>query len=295
MESMDWKLPKATALIERALVEDRATEDVTTLASIDPALMAEASILAKQSCVLAGFGLVERVFEVFAQLDPAVIGKPLVQLHDSLQDGSRLEAGQVVATIRHQARVVLSCERVILNLLQHLSGIATETRRYVDELAGTKAVLLDTRKTIPGLRRMEKYAVACGGGTNHRLDLADGILVKNNHIDLGGGVAAVCGKLLARRKGGLKLEVEVRNMDELEAALANGAEAILLDNMTPGQTRMAVARARQHPAYIPLESSGGITIGNIRQYAECGVDFISVGALTHSSPAVDLSMRIRPA
>jgi nicotinate-nucleotide pyrophosphorylase (carboxylating) len=173
-----------------------------------------------------------------------------------------------------------------------MSGIATLTRQYVDAIEGTGARLLDTRKTMPGLRAVDKYAVTCGGGINHRLDLSDGILIKNNHISLGGGLEKVLATALAGRKPGQRVEVEVRTMEELEDALRCGAEAILLDNMTPAEIRRAVERIRRHGSPISSEASGGIVLGNIRQYALAGVDYISVGALTHSAPAVDLSMRI---
>jgi nicotinate-nucleotide pyrophosphorylase (carboxylating) len=213
----------------------------------------------------------------------------------------------VLAVIRHNARVLLSCERVILNLLQHLSGIATLTRKYVDAIEGTHARVLDTRKTVPGMRALEKYAVLCGGGTNHRIDLASGILIKNNHIALGGGLRKVLTRALENRKYHQRIQVEVRNQQELEEALEYRAEAILLDNMTPDQVRKSVDRVKlaiagqavaanpgtgPEPRRIPTEASGGIVLENIRAYAETGVDFISVGALTHSAKAADISMRI---
>jgi len=208
----------------------------------------------------------------------------------------------VLAVIRHNAHVLLSCERVILNLMQHLSGIATLTRKYVDAIQGTHARVLDTRKTVPGLRILDKYAVQCGGGTNHRIDLASGILIKNNHIALGGGVPAVLTRALEKRRKGQRIQVEVRNAQELEEALAFGAEAILLDNMTPEEVKRSVERihektqganAQEQPEHwIPTEASGGIVLDNIRAYAETGVDFISVGALTHSAKAADISMTI---
>jgi nicotinate-nucleotide pyrophosphorylase (carboxylating) len=188
--------------------------------------------------------------------------------------------------------VLLSCERVILNLMQHLSGVATNTRKYVDAIHGTHARILDTRKTVPGLRALEKYAVLCGGGTNHRLDLASGILIKNNHISLGGGLRTALEHALERRKAGQRVQVEVRSAKELEEALAGGAEAILLDNMTPQQVKHSIDRIKQETRWIPTEASGGIVLENIREYAETGVDFISVGALTHSARAVDISMSI---
>jgi nicotinate-nucleotide pyrophosphorylase (carboxylating) len=291
---MDWNSRRIGAIVENALTEDRATRDATTLACIDPEQRAVATVIAKQDFTLAGLGLIQRVFDVYAQLDLSVESHPEVTTHQSIFDGVRVHKGQTVAVVVHNARVILSCERVILNLLQRMGGIATETRKYVDAIHGTKAKILDTRKTVPGLRALDKYAVRAGGGTNHRLDLSDGILVKNNHIDLAGGVAQAMANALHNRRGMQTIEVEVRDMDELEAALQFGAEAILLDNMTPETVRKAVERVASHPRHIPLEASGGITLENVRKYAEAGVDFISVGALTHSVKAIDLSMRIRP-
>jgi nicotinate-nucleotide pyrophosphorylase (carboxylating) len=212
--------------------------------------------------------------------------------HPEIFDGVKAREGQVLAVIRHNARTLLSCERVILNLMQHLSGIATLTRQFVDAIQGTHAHILDTRKTVPGLRALEKYAVLCGGGTNHRLDLASGILIKNNHISLGGGLPAVLTQALEQRKKGQRVQVEVRSVQELEEALEYGAEAILLDNMTPKEVKRSVERIKQIERWIPTEASGGIVLENIRAYAETGVDFISVGALTHSAKAADISMRI---
>jgi nicotinate-nucleotide pyrophosphorylase (carboxylating) len=292
---MDWMSRRATAVIENALVEDRATRDATTYACIDPHQRASATIIAKQECILAGIGVVMRTFEVFAQLDGTVVSHPEVTSHPEIFDGVRLRKGQQLAVVTHNARVILSCERVILNVLQRMSGIATETRKYVDAVTGTGTKILDTRKTVPGMRLLDKYAVRCGGGTNHRLDLSDGILVKNNHIDLAGGIATALERALKNRRGSQPIEVEVRSMQELEDALKYGAEAILLDNMTPEQTAKAVERVRHDERRIPLESSGGITLENVRAYAEAGVNFISVGALTHSARAVDLSMRIQAA
>jgi nicotinate-nucleotide pyrophosphorylase (carboxylating) len=228
-------------------------------------------------------------------LDGAVTSHPEVTSHTEIFDGVRLHKGQSIAVIVHNARVVLSCERVILNLMQRMSGIATLTRRYVDAVAGTGTVILDTRKTAPGLRVLDKYAVTCGGGHNHRLDLSDGVLIKNNHIALAGGAVAALERALHNRRGSQVIEVEVRSLEELDAVLERGAEAVLLDNMPPEQVRQAVERVRQLGRHLPLEASGGITLENVRTYAETGVNFISVGALTHSAPAVDLSMRIAPA
>jgi nicotinate-nucleotide pyrophosphorylase (carboxylating) len=293
--NVDWHSRRITTLLESALAEDRANRDATTLATIDPELRAAATIIAKEPCVLAGLGAVSRIIQIYEVMSPDVIGHADVISHPEVFDGVHLHNRQAVAVIRHQARVLLSCERVILNLLQRMCGIATETRRYVDAVAGTGTQILDTRKTVPGLRALDKYAVRCGGGKNHRLDLSDGILIKNNHIDLGGGIPIVLQKALANRTGQQPVEVEVRNMEELEQALEYGAEALLLDNMTPDQVRTCVERVRKHPTAVPIEVSGGITLANVREYAEAGPDFISVGALTHSPRAVDLSMRITPA
>lgn len=291
---MDWKSSRIDALLEQALVEDRAISDSTTNLTIDPGLRASASIIARQELVICGLGAVPRFFEIFARLDPRPQAQTRFEVisHPEIFDGVRVHAGQVLAVIRHNARVLLSCERVILNLLQHLSGIATLTRLYVDAIHGTSAHVLDTRKTVPGMRALEKYAVLCGGGTNHRLDLASGILIKNNHISLGGGLPAVLARAIERRKPGQRVEVEVRSERELDEALANGAEAILLDNMTPAQAKHCVERIRKEERWIAVEASGGIVLDNIREYAEAGVDFISVGALTHSARAADISMSI---
>jgi nicotinate-nucleotide pyrophosphorylase (carboxylating) len=292
---MNWNSRRISAILSNALLEDQATRDATTLATIDPQQRASATILAKEDCVLAGVGSIQRVFEVFAELEGESRAYPEVSIPQEVFDGVRLHKGEAIASIRHNARVLLSCERLILNLLQRLSGIATVTAKYVDAVNGTGAVILDTRKTAPGLRLLEKYAVRCGGGFNHRLDLSDGILVKNNHIDIAGGVRVAVERALANRKGEQMVEVEVRNMQELDSALKYGAEAILLDNMTVAQTHEAVARIRQEARVLRIESSGGITLQNVRQYAEAGVQYISVGALTHSVRAVDLSMRLQPA
>jgi nicotinate-nucleotide pyrophosphorylase (carboxylating) len=301
---MDWKSSSIDALLERALIEDKAAGDTTTSLTIDAALQATGSIIARQEMVVCGLGAVPRLLEVFARLDKRAPAQRRFEVisHPEIFDGVRVHDGQVLAVIRHNARVLLSCERVILNLVQHLSGIATLTRRFVDAIDGTHAHVLDTRKTVPGLRALEKYAVQCGGGTNHRLDLASGILIKNNHISLGGGLPAVLTRALEKRKKGQRVQVEVRSAKELEEALKFGAEAILLDNMTPAQVKQSVDRIKkatqdqprieQEPRWIPTEASGGIVLDNIRAYAETGVDFISVGALTHSAKAADISMRI---
>jgi nicotinate-nucleotide pyrophosphorylase (carboxylating) len=289
---MEWKSKRVEAILEQALVEDRATSDVTTELTIDSPLRASGIVIAKQDCVICGLGSIARFLEIFARLDKRRSNRFEVINHPEMFDGVRVKKGQAVAVIRHNARAILACERVILNLMQHMSGISTATRAYVDAVAGTKATVLDTRKTVPGLRFFDKYAVRCGGGQNHRLDLSDGILIKNNHISLGGGLPKVLARALAERKPGQKVQCEVRSFAELDQALEGGAESLLLDNMTPAEIKKAVAIVRGRDAAMPLEASGGITLENIRKYALAGVDYISVGALTHSAAAVDLSMRV---
>ena len=294
---MEWRSSRIDAMLEQALLEDKAASDATTNLTIDPDLRATASIIARQELVVAGLGAVPRILEIFARLDrrPQSQTRFEVISNPEIFDGVRVRNGAVLAVIRHNARVLLSCERVMLNLMQHLSGVATLTRKYVDAIHGTPAHVLDTRKTVPGLRLLEKYAVQCGGGTNHRIDLASGILIKNNHISLGGGLPAVLKRALEKRKKGQRVQIEVRSAQELEDALRYGAEAILLDNMTPKEVKRAVERIKKAAigeSCIPIEASGGIVLENIRAYAETGVDFISVGALTHSAKAADISMRI---
>ncbi len=289
---MDWKSKRVEAVLEQAIIEDHATTDVTTAVTIDPTLRASATVLAKQDCTISGLGSIPRFLEIFARLDQRDSGRFEVIHHPEIFDGVRVKKGQSIAVIRHNARVILACERVILNLMQRMSGIATITREYVDRVHGTGAKVLDTRKTVPGLRLFDKYAVLCGGGHNHRLDLSDGILIKNNHISLGGGVPKVLERAFRLRKPGQRIQVEVRTDKELTEALDGGAEALLLDNMTPEQIRSSIAQVRARGLTIPIEASGGITLETIRDYALAGPDFISSGALTHSAIAVDLSMRI---
>jgi nicotinate-nucleotide pyrophosphorylase (carboxylating) len=294
---MDWHSRRITAILENALTEDNATRDATTAACIEPGQNAEGTIRAKQECILAGVGAIARIFEVFAQLESAVgmESRANISVNPEVFDGVRLKAGSNVAVIRHEARVILSCERVILNVLQRMSGIATMTRHFVDAVEGTKVRILDTRKTVPGLRLLDKYGVRCGGGQNHRLDLSDGVLIKNNHIALAGGIVPALERVLKNRRGPQPIEVEVRTFEELEQAITHGAEAILLDNMTPEQVQKCVRRVQAHTRRVPLEVSGGVSLENVRAYAETGVDFISVGALTHSPAAVDMNLRVRRA
>jgi nicotinate-nucleotide pyrophosphorylase (carboxylating) len=243
--------------------------------------------------VISGLGCIPRFLEIFIRLDKKNTSRFEVINHPEMFDGVRVKKGQAVAVIRSNARAILACERVILNLMQRMSGISTCTREYVDAVAGTKAKVLDTRKTVPGLRLLDKYAVRCGGGESHRLDLSDGILIKSNHIALGGGIAKVLARALAARTPGQTVQCEVRNLAELEQALDGGAESLLLDNMSPAETKKAVGVVRDRGLMIALEASGGvITLENIRKYALAGVEFISVGALTQSAAAVELSMRV---
>jgi nicotinate-nucleotide pyrophosphorylase (carboxylating) len=305
---MDWTNSRIDALLELALEEDQAASDATTNLTIDADLSARATILARQEMVVCGLGAVPRFLEIFARLDRhSQARQPFaIEISPEIADGARVQDGTVLAVIRSSARLLLSTERVILNLMQHLSGIATQTRQYVDAIQGAhpslQARVLDTRKTIPGLRTLEKYAVLTGGGTNHRMDLASGILIKNNHISLGGGLPKALTRALDGRKKGQRVQVEVRTPQELDEALVFGAEAILLDNMSPAEVKRSVDRIRQYTRelevageperWISAEASGGIVLENIRAYAETGVDFISAGALTHSAKAADISMRI---
>jgi nicotinate-nucleotide pyrophosphorylase (carboxylating) len=291
---MDWNSRRITAVIENALLEDRATRDATSYACIDPNQRASATILAKQECILSGVGCIARILDVYADLDGAVTSHYEVTTHPEIFDGIRLHKGQSVAVIRHNARVILSCERVILNFMQRLAGIATLTRKFVDAVSGTGAKILDTRKTVPGLRMLDKYAVRCGGGQNHRLDLSDGVLIKNNHVALAGGIGPALDRAHKNRRGEQIIECEVRTLEELEQALQHRAEAILLDNMSVDDVKRSMERCSREGRRIPLEVSGGIVLENVRAYAETGVNFISVGALTHSATAADMSMRVLP-
>jgi nicotinate-nucleotide pyrophosphorylase (carboxylating) len=291
---LDWNNRHITAILQNALLEDRATRDATSYACVDANQKASATVLAKQDCILAGIGVIPAILDVFAALDGAVVAHYEVTSHPEIFDGVRLHKGHSIAVIRHNARVILSCERVMLNFLQRMSGIATLTRQFVDAVSGTKARILDTRKTVPGLRVMDKYGVRCGGGQNHRLDLSDGVLIKHNHIALAGGIAPALERAHRNRRGSQPIEIEVRTLPEMDQALAHGAEALLLDHMSVDDVRKAVEHCSRLERRIPVECSGGITLENIRAYADTGVNFISVGALTHSAPAVDMSLRVMP-
>jgi nicotinate-nucleotide pyrophosphorylase (carboxylating) len=291
---MDWKSRRITTLLEAALAEDKAANDITTALTIDPALRATGTIVAKQACVIAGIGCISAFLTLFGKMSSRPVGRFEVVSHPEIFDGVRVKKGQAIAVIRANAASILSTERVILNLMQRMSGIATLTNEYVRAVAAVKSKtkILDTRKTIPGLRALDKYAVSCGGGVNHRLDLQDGILIKNNHIALGGGLPLVLEHALAGRKPGQIVQVETRSPAELAQAIAGQAESILLDNMTPAQVKSAVKLIRKTLPKTKIEASGNMNLKTVRAYAKTGVDFISVGALTHSATAVDLSMKI---
>jgi nicotinate-nucleotide pyrophosphorylase (carboxylating) len=291
---MDWNSRRITAILENALLEDRATRDATSYACVDPSQKAAGTVIAKQDCILSGLGIIPAILDVFAAVDGAVVSHYEVISHPEIFDGVRLHKGQSIAVVRHNARVILSCERVILNFLQRMSGVSTLTRKFVEAVSGTKARILDTRKTVPGLRVIDKYAVRCGGGQNHRLDLSDGVLIKGNHIALAGGIAPALERAHHNRRGSQPIEIEVRSLAEMEQALAHGAEALLLDGLAVEDVRKAVERCSHQEKRIPLECAGGINLENVRAYAETGVDFISVGALTTSAPVVDMSLRVLP-
>ena len=289
---MDWKSKRVSAILEAALAEDKVANDITTALTIPPNLRASGTIIAKQVCVVSGLGCIPAFLDIFAKMSSTPVGRFEVVSHPEIFDGVKVKKGQTLAVIRHNAAALLSCERVILNLMQRMCGIATLTNEFVKAVANTKTKVLDTRKTIPGLRALDKYAVSCGGGVNHRLDLQDGILIKNNHISLGGGLPTVLERALKNRKTNQWIQVEVRTQAELDQAIAGGAESILLDNMTPSQVKKAVKQIRAALPTVQIEASGNMNLKTVRKYALAGVDFVSVGALTHSAAAADLSMRI---
>lgn len=289
---MDWKSKRIRTILEAALAEDKVANDVTTALTIDKGLRASGTIIAREDCMVSGLGCIPVILDIFSKMSATPLGRFVVVSHPEIFDGVKVKKGQSLAVIRHNASAILSCERVTLNLMQRMSGIATLTNQFVKAIDGTKAKILDTRKTIPGLRALDKYAVCCGGGVNHRLDLQDGILIKNNHISLGGGLPIVLERALKGRKAGQIVQVEVRSQLELEQAIAGGAESILLDNMAPAVVKKAVKQIRASLPNAPIEASGNMNLKTVRDYALAGVDFISVGALTHSAVAVDLSMKI---
>lgn len=272
------------ALIRLSLEEDVGEGDWTTVWTVPEGSRSEAVIVAKQELVVAGSSCVTDVFHAV---------DPVLEVEIALDDGSAAKPGDVLARIRGRTRSLLSGERTALNFLGRLSGVATLTRRYVEAVAGTRARVIDTRKTTPGWRVLEKAAVRAGGGANHRVGLYDMVLIKDNHIDACGGAAEAVRAALARNVRGLAIEVEVRDLDEVEAVLPLGVDRILLDNMDPETLRRAVERVHRLAEPRPeLEASGNVNLATIRTIAETGVDYISVGALTHSAPSADVSMRI---
>jgi len=267
-------------VVRRALAEDLGWGDVTTDAIVPGELRARGVIICKSDCVIAGLDVAA---ETFSQLDPGCV------FDRRCKDGDLCRSGNVVAEVRGQAASMLTAERTALNFLQRLSGIATVTRRFVDATGGA-ITILDTRKTTPTLRALEKYAVRAGAGTNHRAGLDDGILIKDNHIRLAGGVR----EALRRMKDAdveMPIEIEAQSLDEVNEALDAGAEIILLDNLTIDQIREAVSRIRGR---AKIELSGGVTLDRLPELAKTGADYVSVGALTHSAPAADLSFELEP-
>lgn len=268
-------------VIDRALVEDiGAAGDVTTAATIPAAATASANLVARRPGVLAGLPVATAVFDT--------VGQGRLRVEPGSADGSRVQAGEVLASVRGPVRDMLTAERTALNLLGHLCGVATLTRQWVDAVAGTGARIRDTRKTLPGLRALQKYAVRAGGGVNHRLSLSDAALVKDNHVAAAGGVVAAF-DLVRSEYPGLELEVEVDTVAQARDVIDAGADLVLLDNMSPADMRAVVDYARGRAR---LEASGGLALANAREVAETGVDYLSVGALTHSVPQLDIGLDI---
>jgi nicotinate-nucleotide pyrophosphorylase (carboxylating) len=269
-------------LVHAAIEEDLGGgKDVTSEATVPAGSCATATLLAKQDLVVAGLEVARAAFR---------LRDASVSWSTPTKDGDRVASGTCFGTITGDARALLSAERVALNFLQRLTGVATLTRRFVDAVAGTGARIRDTRKTTPGLRTLEKYAVEIGGATPHRGGLSGGILIKDNHVRLAGGVGEATRRAVAAANG-LSVEVEIERLDQLEEAIAAGAQMVLVDNFRPEQVREAVARTAGR---VPIEVSGGVKLDNVRDYAEAGPDFIAIGALTHSAPAADISLEIEP-
>ena len=270
-------------LIDLAFAEDIGDGDHTTLCCIPETAMGKSHLLIKEDGILAGVEVAKRVF---ARFDPTM------QVEVLIQDGAHVKKGDIAMVVTGKVRSLLQTERLMLNIMQRMSGIATMTARYVERLKGTKTHVLDTRKTTPGMRMLEKQAVKIGGGMNHRIGLFDMILLKDNHVDFAGGIANAinrCHEYLKEKGLDLKIEIEVRNFDELRQAMdCGGINRIMLDNFSVEDTKKAVELVGGR---FETESSGGITFDTIRDYAECGVDFISVGALTHSVKGLDMSFK----
>ncbi len=271
-------------LLDLAFAEDIGDGDHTTLCCIPADEMGKQHLLVKEEGILAGVEIAKKVFHKF---------DPELKMTVFINDGAHVKPGDVAFVVEGRVRSLLQTERLMLNIMQRMSGIATMTAKYMERLKGLKTKVLDTRKTTPGMRMLEKEAVKIGGGMNHRIGLFDMILLKDNHVDFAGGIANAINKaneyIKANHKGGMKIEIEVRNFDELDEALATGhVDRIMLDNFTPENTKKAVDIVAGR---CELESSGGITFDTLRDYGECGVDYISVGALTHSVKGLDMSFK----
>lgn len=284
---MKLNLKKINPLIKQALKEDIGKGDITTACIVPEESQGLALILNKQEGVLAGIDICRQIF--------LTVDKDL-QIVAKFPDGAQLEFGQIVLTIQGRTKSILTAERTALNFLQHLSGVATATNDFVRAVEGTRARILDTRKTIPGLRYLEKYAVACGGGQNHRMGLYDMVLIKDNHIEAAGGPAAAI-EMVRQKNKKVKIEIEVQSLAQLEEAAALSPDVILLDNMKPEMMaeacRMVFSLPARDSGKLKLEASGNVSLDNVRQIAECGVDYISVGAITHSAPALDFSLGLK--
>ena len=273
--------PEVVDAVRRALAEDIGSGDLTTNATVDADLMATGRFIARQPMTVCGVELIELVFAELGGVD---------FLGTHMHSGERAAEGDVLATVRGKARTLLTGERVALNFQQRLSGIATMTRKHADAVAGTGCKILDTRKTTPGLRRLEKWATVCGGATNHRIGLFDAVLIKNNHITAAGGVREALERVRAAGvPHGVAIEIEVRTRGELEEALTFGADHLLLDNLTPDEAADWIAFINGR---AKVELSGGMRLEKLREYAATGADYISIGALTHSAPILDLGLDI---
>jgi nicotinate-nucleotide pyrophosphorylase (carboxylating) len=284
---MKLNLKKVNPLIKLALKEDIGKGDITTGYTVPEEAQGLALILNKQEGVLAGIDICRQVF--------LMVDKDL-QITTPLPDGTWLEYGQVVLTIQGRTKSILTAERTALNFLQHLSGVATATHHLVKAVEGTRAKILDTRKTTPGLRYLEKYAVACGGGQNHRMGLYDMVLIKDNHIEAAGGPAAAI-EMVRQKNKKVKIEIEVQSLAQLEEAAGLEPDVIMLDNMKPEMMaeacRMVFSLPARDKGKLKLEASGNVSLETVRQIAECGVDYVSVGAITHSAPALDFSLGLK--
>ena len=272
-------------LLTLAFAEDVGDGDHTTLSTIPADDTGRQHLLIKEEGILAGVEIAKKVFDKF---------DPSLKMTVMIGDGSHVKPGDIAFVVEGKVRSLLQTERIMLNIMQRMSGIATQTAKYQQRLEGLKTKVLDTRKTTPGMRMLEKEAVKIGGGCNHRIGLFDMILIKDNHVDFAGGIkqaVEAAKKYCAERNKDLKIEIEVRNADEINQALEAGVDRIMLDNFTPERTRKAVEQIRAVNPLVEIESSGGITLDTLRDYGECGVDFISVGALTHSVKGLDMSFK----